>query len=488
MNILKHIALNMRINSMLFLYIFTVLILIISKCAKHSGHIENNKFDEISLIVNWAKKNNIYIHDYLSLKKNELNDIEHNFYYFKSNAKISNNTLLLKIPSSIIISQNLLVNLFKKSKSEKLSTLWEKIQSIDKFINFSSTKQLFYISIIISDSVFRQKGKFFKKYKEYLDMYNYINLDNFPLLYTGKEILYLNNSHFGKEINNNLKSINKEYYLIKNILNFDSTVLVDEFIKYRLLSLSNSFYLNNKTYIVPFIDCFQKKINKTNGKYNSFIKLSPNPYNTNEYDFEIYSNKSIGKNEELKLLWKQISNVESLLYYGFIDDDNSITSEYLVDLVNNNFMKDLKIDDINSKYGINFKKLVAPKFYDLNNEFFDEYFYYAYRNLSKYFEKYYHNNEGPYQMMKGNLQYYLKLYEEMYNSDMINMNIEGINKKKHIKNILGMEEKLIQNRIKLLNNKINNFRNEKEEKDIFELLARNAKNRNRNLEFMNNNY
>ena len=156
----------MRINSLSFLFIFTVLILIISKSVKHSNPIDNNKYDEISLIVNWAKKNNIYIHDYLSLKKNELNDIKHNFYYFKSNTKISNNTLLLKIPSSIMISQNSLVNFFKKSKSEKLSTLWEKIQSIDKFINYSSAKQLFYISIILSDSTFRQKGKFFKKHKD----------------------------------------------------------------------------------------------------------------------------------------------------------------------------------------------------------------------------------------------------------------------------------------------------------------------------------
>ena len=76
----------------------------------------------------------------------------------------------------------------------------------------------------------------------------------------------------------------------------------------------------------------------------------------------------------------------------------------------------------------------------------------------------------------------------MYNNDIITMNIEGINKKRYVKNILGIEQKLIQNRIKILNNKINNIRNEKEEKDIYDLLRRNAKIRNKNLEFRNNNF
>ena len=448
-----------------------------SEKATNNQIYNNNKIDEISLIYNWAKKNNIFIHQNLQLKKNELNDIEHNFYYFKSNDYIKNNTILLKVPGDIMISQNSLENILKKSKNKKLSNLWDKILSINQYINYSSAKQLFYISIILSDSTIRQKGKFYKKYKEYLDMYNYINLDHFPLLYNAKEMIYLNNSHFGKEINNNLKSINNEYYLIKNILNLDNTVLVDEFVKYRILSLSNSIHVNNKTYIIPFIDCFKKKVNKTNGKYNAYIKLIHKEESDGQYDLEIYTSKKIKKDEEILLLWKQISNIECLLYYGFIDENNLITSGYLVETINKNFMKDLNVDKINKKYNINFGNFIEPKFYDLNNEFYYEYFYYLYSNLSKYFDQYYHNNEGPYQMMKDNLEYYLKLYEEIYNNDLINKNIEGLKKRNHVKNLLGIEKKLIENRIKILNYKINHLRNEKKENDIFELLRRNAKNR-----------
>ena len=483
----------MKSNLIFILFIFKVFILSFSKLTKSNiKQKNNNKIDEISSIYKWAKKNNIFIHPKLQLKKNELNDIEHNFYFFKSNEKIENNTLLLKIPAKIMISQHSLENICRKVKNKKLSNLWTKISSINKYLNYSSAKQLFYISIILSDSTFRQKGKFYRRYREYLGMYNSINLDNFPLLYNAKEIIYLNNSHFGKEIKYNLKSINNEYFLIKNVLEFDETVLVDEYIKYRILSLSNSIYLNNKTYIIPFIDCFRKKVNKTNGKFNAYIKLrlnDNNNKNNNLFDLEIYSNKKIKKNDEIKLLWKQITNIDCLLYYGFIDENNLLTSEYLVELININFMKDLNFDKINQKYGINLEKFIAPKIYDLNNEFYSDYLYYAYKNMSHYFEQYYHNNEGPYQMMKDNLEYYLKLYEEIYNNDLINMNIEGVIKKRNVKNILGIEKKLIENRIKLLNKKINHFRNEKKEKDIYELLRRKSKNRkNEFLDIININF
>lgn len=472
----------MKLYLLCFLFFFKPFTYANVKKEKNASH--NNKIkDDILSIYKWAKKNNIYINSNLQLYKNELNDINHNFYYFKSNDTIQNNTLLLTIPSDIMISQPSLDSSFKKSKNIKFSDLWEKIFSINKYLSYPSAKQLFYISIILSDSVLRQKGSFYKKYKEYLDMYEYINLDHFPLLYNLKEMIYLNNSYFGKEIKNNLKSINNEYYLIKHELDLDQTVLVDEFTKYRILSLSNSIQLKNVVYVVPFIDCFKKKVNKTDGIYNAYVKIKKNK--NNGIDLEIYSKKTIMQNNEIYLLWKQISNIESLLYYGFIDENNLITSEFLVELINRNYKKDLNFDELGKKYNITFDELIKPKSYDLNNEFYSEYLYYSYRNISIYFDQYYHFNEGPYLMMKDNLEYYLRLYEEMYTNELINRNIMGINKRKYVKNILALEKKLIENRMKLLDNKIRYFRKEKQEKDIFELLKRtsNIKRKNKYFEF-----
>ena len=438
---------------------------------------ETSKYDDISSIYNWAKNSGIYINKNLCLNKNSQNDINHTFYYFKANETIKNNTLLISIPSSIMISQDSLEKIFKKGKNKKLSNLWNKVLNINQYLNYSSSKQLFYISVMLSHATFNQKGKFFKKYEEYLNMYNYINLDDYPIFFKGNEMAYLNYSNFGKEIKNNLKSINNEYYLIKHELDMDSTVIVEEFIKYRILSLANSFYYNNKSYVIPLIDCFQKKVNFSNNEYSAYIRIkhnniTKNKNNSNKFNIEIYSHRKIRKNEEISILWKQVSNTENYLYYGFIDEKNLITPPFLVEFVNKNFLKDLNIDSINKKYNINYEDLIVPKYYDLNSEFFDTYLFNIYQNLSYYFEQYYKSNEGPYIMMKDNLKYYLDLYNELYNDEMINRNIDGINKKKYVKNILGMERKLLEKSINILEEKIRNVINNKEERDIYLLLKR----------------
>ena len=434
------------------------------------------KYDDISSIYNWAQRNGIYINKALSLNKNRENDINHTFYYFTANETIKNNTLLFSIPSSILISQQSLEKMFKKGKNKKLSNLWNKVLNINQYLNTSSAKQLFYISVMLSHATFNQKGKLYKKYEEYLNMYNYINLDDYPIFFKRNEMVYLNYSNFGKEIKNNFLSINNEYYLIKHELDMDSTIIVEEFIKYRILSLSNSFYHNNKTYIIPFVDCFKRLVNYTHKELNANLIIKYNntkdKNNTDKFSLEIYSTRKIKQNEEISILWKQLSNSENYLYYGFTDEKNLITPPFLVEFVNKNFLKDLNIDSVNKKYNISFEDLIVPKYYDLNSEFFDTYLFDIYQNLSYYFEQYYHSNEGPYIMMKKNLQYYLDLYNELYNDDMINRNIDGINKKKSVKIILGMEKKLLEKSIKIIEDKIRHIIKNKEERDIYLLLKR----------------
>ena len=446
-----------------------------SKKSAQSQSTEKKKLDDITSIYNWATKHGIYINPKLGLTKNSQNNSDHNFYYFKANKKIKNHTLLLRVPSSIMISQKSLEKMYKDSKNKKLSNLWKKVSKINQYLDYFSAKQLFYISVMLSHATFNQNGKLYKKYEEYLNMYNYINLDDYPIFFKGNEMVYLNSSNFGKEIMNNLDSINNEYYLIKHVLNMDSTIIVEEYIKYRILSLANSLYYKNKTYIMPFLDCFQKKVNYTNKEFNSYIILNKTNNNSSKFYVEIYTNRTVKKNQELSYFWKQVSNSENYLYYGFIDEDNMITPTYFVDTLNKNYLSDLNVTLVNEKYNINFEDIIEPKHYDLNTEFYDEYLYNIYRNLSMYFDQYYHLNEGPYLMMKNNLMYYLNIYKEFYNDDMINRNIDGAYKKKCVKNILGMERKLLEVKIGIIDKEIEKVVRNKEERDIYEILKRTKK-------------
>ena len=71
--------------------------------------------------------------------------------------------------------------MYKKGKNKKLANLWDKVLNINQYLNYSSSKQLFYLSVMLSHATFNQKGKLYKKYEEYLNMYNYINLDDYPI-------------------------------------------------------------------------------------------------------------------------------------------------------------------------------------------------------------------------------------------------------------------------------------------------------------------
>ena len=50
------------------------------------------------------------------------------------------------------MSQKSLEKMFKNSKDKKLSHLWKKVSKIDKYLEYSSSRQLFYISVMSSNS------------------------------------------------------------------------------------------------------------------------------------------------------------------------------------------------------------------------------------------------------------------------------------------------------------------------------------------------
>ena len=209
---------------------------------KKNANIQNGK-DKISSILLWAKANNIYIQENLILNKN--NESSHNFYYFSSNSSISNNTLLMKVPYNMMISKETLSKYLNKNKNKKISNLWEKILSLnnENLPDFYS-KQLLYMTILLEYFTNIKKGPFYNKYEQYFEMYEYIDMDNFPVFFDEDEIYFLSPSGFGAELIKATESLKEEYLTTKNELKIESS-MPDTFLKYRVLSLSNSMRFNN---------------------------------------------------------------------------------------------------------------------------------------------------------------------------------------------------------------------------------------------------
>ena len=417
---------------------------------------EEENIDVIATSLEWAKNNSIYINKKMVLSKKINRD---KYYYFSADSRILNNTLLLRVPYDMMITQNSLNEIYKNSKNPKFEKLWDNIVGIEsEYIKYYSTKQLLYMGIIIENAIRKKKGPVYKKYKDYLRMYDHIDMDIFPVFYDQQEKFYLSGSNFGSQINRATDSLNEEYYLSTKVLNL-SIPFQDDFLKARVISLISSTDFNNtnlnntngfnETVIVPFLDCFKKAISddKSNARFEIKGKINETT-NKVDYYLEIYSNDDIFIGGEINLKWRPFPNSELLLYYGIVEEGNPFSSRYYVDIMNRKLKKDLDIPE-DKKF-----ENVKRDMYELNTEFYDPSVINTYRNISLNISKYKDREEGAYELMLDNLKSYLELYDTPLSDGNINMYINGNEKIKDIKEIMHLERRLIEKKIEYLENVI----------------------------------
>ena len=454
------------------------------KKEKAKNVFKEEKVDIVKSSLEWAKNNSIYINNKLILNKKTDRD---KYYFFSADSKILTNTLLLRVPYDMMITQFSLNEIYKNSKNKKFEYLWDKINGTkSEYIKYFSTKQLLYMAIMIENAVRKKKGPIYKKYKEYLRMYEGINMDIYPIFYDMQEKYYLSGSNFGGQLKRATESLNEEYFISTRDLNL-SIPYQDEFLKARVISLISSTDFNNtnfnytnrfnETVIVPYLDCFHKVVKDEKANARLEIKgIKNTTTNLIDYYLEIYSNDDIFIGGEINLKWRPFPNSELLLYYGIVEEENPFSSKYYVDIMSKKFMKDLNISE-DKKFN-NIKKDV----YELNQEFYDPNVINSYRNISLELDKYKDREEGPYELMLDNLKTYEELYEFPLSDGNINMFINGNEKIKDIKEIMHIEKRLIKSKIEHLEKVIRGIKAKKEEMDEKKKDGNENNNNNNNKE------
>ena len=426
----------------------------------------------IPTVLDWAKNNSIYINPKIVLNKKTKRD---NYFSFYADSKIPNNTLLFRIPYNMMITQKNLYDIYKSIKNTKFENLWEKVINLkSEYVKYYSTQQLLYMSIILEYAIRKKKGPIYKKYKEYLKLYEQRNMDIFPIFYDQDEKFYLSGSNLGIQINRATEALNEEYILLSTKLNI-SIPNQDDFFKTRVISLVSSIDFNNsniylpsgfnETCIVPFLDCFNKVISAE--RANTYLDIKGIKNDTNnltDYFLEIYSSDEIYIGSELNLKWRPFPNTEFLIYYGQVEEGNPFNSKYYIDIINRKLKEDLGFDK--EKIFENVKRDI----YEINTEFYDPSVINTYRNLTKEIDKYKNKEEGAYELMRDNLKYYFDLYENPLTDGNINIYINGNEKKKDIKEIIHKEKKLLESKIEHLDKVIKNIKrtNGKNDNNLFE--------------------
>ena len=466
----------MKKNGLFLILLISLIILTSSKKDKKKSKQKQKKpkldpLDNITNIIptvlGWAKNNDIYINPKLTLNKRLKRD---NYYAFFADSKIPNNTLLFRVPYNMMITQTNLNDMYKNTKN-KFENLWENVVNLrSDSVKYYSTKQLLYMSIILENAIRKKKGPLYKKYKEYLKLFEQRNMDIYPIFYDQDEKYYLSGSNFGIQLNRAVEALNEEYILTSTKLNV-SIPNQDDFFKVRVLSLVSSTDFNNsniylppnfnETCIVPFLDCFNKVISseRANSIFD-IIGIKNETTNNTDYYLEVYSNDEIYIGSELNLKWRSFPNTEFLLYYGQVEEGNPFNSKYYIDIINRKFKEDLGFDK--EKVFDNVKRDI----YEINTEFYDPFVINTYRNLSMSIDKFKNREEGPYELMRDNLKYYYNLYENPLSDGNINIYINGNEKKKDIREIIHKEKKLIEARIERLDKVIKEIKSNKNNNNL----------------------
>ena len=419
------------INKLIFL--FSIIKLILS--------IDQDKIDAVNNVLKWAKKHEITVVPVITL--NPVNE-NHNLPYFTANDDIPENKTIISIPERMIINHESISNLYVNNTKSKYHNLWDKIFKLEnQYLRYVSTKQLFYMTTMIEHSMRIKKGKLYHKYKPYFNLYEYTNLNNFPIFYSQEELDLIKGSNFYDEIKRAKESLESEQKVLYDDFGF-TNVDLENFLKYRVLILANSVLHDNNTILIPFLDLFSKDmyddLTHVEYKYNKAFKK-----------FNIIAKKEIKKGTEIKLKTKTIPNLSSLLYYGYTSERNTYMGRFLIETVNNVFRRRLNWDGS--------IKLINVS-YDLGSNSFSEDIIGTYQNLKSQLKDYKDNEVGEYLLMKENLEDYLKIYDK-FTDGIFSQVFYGQKKINNVKRILKLEKKLLKFRIQYLERLIKQKKNNK---------------------------
>ena len=390
--------------------------------------INNNNIPFNKTIYQWAKKNNISISSKIYLNYTSNNN--KNFY---SNDTIKENETLITIPKNILITSDNMYNLLKDDspilKQIYNDLLLNETSESHKIFRTKSTREQVFITLSFNYLFSHKRNKIYKLYKRYFNTFQ-DNLDNFPLLYTNEELNILSPTRFGFVVYQAKKSIDEEYDYLTKKLNYDNLIL-DNYIKYRILTVSKSYEVFNTSSIVPLLDYFKLEIN------NNYSNVY---WNITEDGVKLYATKNIESNKKLLMKCAIEPNSRYLLFYGVTFKDNFYLEPFVVNLFHSKFRKELDERKILFKGEVNNFDLTKNDFIGITIN--------DYRTLGHYYNLPANDDTG-YKFLLKNLKYYREEYDKIldkYYYELILSNENRIN----IKRVIDLEIELLDKRISLL--------------------------------------
>lgn len=299
--------------------------------------------------------------------------------------------IIMDIPPACMINLNKSFEFFKSKTIKKAFKQYKKESSnkmANLFYNYHEelTFMIYILYMVNNMEKKYEKNKFYQYYKPIFYMIEN-NLDSFPYLYSNEQISFFKNTSFEGILESMKNNINSDIDFFEDNI-YKKIILLEDYLIYYIFAAQNSYLIDGKENIVPYINFIKRDFKNINCEYS-----------IENGNIIIKAIKTIFPGEDLIIKPKSTSNHQSLFYYGE-------TYEELLDIFQNYTIPILNPSLFSNKYRI--KNLEGKKIDIINDDFYKNMI-----NIYKEFAKYIKEDDSELGACNLILKYIKKLKEDI---------------------------------------------------------------------------
>ena len=300
-------------------------------------------------LLEWGLNNSLMISNKLGMRYTNENN---KTYYAKE--EIPEHTLIMNIPFNIMLNIDNALELLNNKKLNKLYSEYQKTQFEISVGFLPATLDQSFLSYLIYLVTHRpkhyKKTKFYQYFHYLLDTFE-TNLDSYPIFYNRNQLKLLQGSLTYMETLLIRELFKEEVDKLEHVYK-QKSIDLDEYIRFRTLTVTKSLNISNVTSIIPFIDMFASDPID----YNVNFKL-----NETNNDLYVFTTKKIKRGDILYLRSGYFSNIKRFILYGeTFEKMKDYIDSYQVPIVTNQMVEDLdeneQISYLNENIELNKKK------------------------------------------------------------------------------------------------------------------------------------
>ena len=309
--------------------------------------------NEYDYLLEWGLNNSLMISNKLGMRYTNENN---KTYYAKE--EIPEHTLIMDIPFNIMLNIDIALELLNSKKLNKLYSEYQKSEFEIQVGFLPASLDQSFLSYLIYLVTHRQKHykktKFYQYFHYLLNTFE-TNLDSYPIFFNRNQLKLIQGSLSYMEILLMRELFKEEVDKLEHAYK-QKSIDLDEYLRFRTLTITKSLNISNVTSIIPFIDMFASDPIDFN------VNFRLNETGKNLY---VFTTKNIKRGDILYLRSGYFSNIKRFILYGeTFEKMKDYIDSYQIPMVTNKMVEELEEKEqnyyLNENIDLNKKKFYKP--------------------------------------------------------------------------------------------------------------------------------